>query len=127
MKKEDKSNALIRLKDAEEFITSSKVNLDAGRFKASLDHAIDAVIAANDAFTVYLIEQIASQDHNEAIKLHKLAGQKISENKSKEIAILLEERHRKTYRAVTVNYDLAEITLKKAEKSIEWVKLKLNL
>jgi len=127
MKKEDKANAIIRLRDADEFIASSRDNLNEGRFKASLDHAIDAVIAANDAFTIYLLEQVASQNHNEAIRLHKLAGQKISENRADDIAILLEERHRKTYRTVPVNRNLAEVTLKKAERFIEWVKARLKL
>ena len=63
MKKEDKSKAGIRLKDADEFIKSARNNLESERYKASLDHSIDAVIAANDAFTIFLIEEIASTDH----------------------------------------------------------------
>ncbi|MEK6841379.1 MAG: HEPN domain-containing protein [Nanoarchaeota archaeon] len=126
MKKEDKLKATIRLKDADEFLASSKDNLNLGRFKASLDHAIDAVIAANDAFTIYLIEQVASANHHEAITLHKLAGQKISENKANEIAELLEERHRKTYRTVSVNRDLAELIFKRAKRFLDWVKNKIK-
>lgn len=121
MKKEDKFKSVIRLKDAEEFLASARANIDAGRFKASLDHAIDSVIAANDAFTIHFIEEIPSYDHHEAIKLHKLAGQKISENRVNDIADLLEERHRKTYRTVSVTKSLAELTLKKATGFVEWV------
>lgn len=126
MKQEDKTKAILRLKDSEEFLASSKNNLEAERYKASLDHAIDAVIAANDAFTIYFIEQFASMDHREAITLHKLAGQKISENRANDIAELLEERHRKTYRTVSVNKDLAELMLKKATRFLNWVKSKLK-
>ena len=43
-----------------------------------VDHSIDAVIAANDAFTIFFMEQVASTDHKEAISLHKEAGKKIS-------------------------------------------------
>ncbi len=127
MKTEDKTKAIIRLKDADEFLASSKDNLDRNRFKASLDHAVDSVIAANDAFTIQLIEQVATYDHQEAIKLHKLAGQKITENKASEIASLLEERHRRTYRTVPVTGNLAEITLKKAERFLDWVKEKIKI
>ena len=122
MKKEDKFKASIRLYDAEEFIKSSMDNLEKERYKASLDHSIDAVIAANDAFTIFFIEQIPSTDHKEAISLHKEAGMKIGENKAAEIALLLEERHRRTYRSVPVTKNLAEITLKKAERFLDWVK-----
>jgi HEPN domain-containing protein len=125
MKKEDKGGANIRLKDAEEFLASARTNLELGRFKASLDHSVDATIAANDAFTIYFIGEIPSKDHHEAIKLHKLAGEKISENRASTVALLLEERHRKTYRCVSVTRNLAEEYLKKAERFIGWVKEKI--
>jgi len=126
MKKEDKFKSKIRLSDAEEFIRSAKDNLEKERYKASLDHSVDAVIAANDAFTIFFIEQIPSTDHKEAISLHKEAGEKISENKASEIALLLEERHRRTYRSVPVTKNLAEITLKKSQRFLEWVKSKIE-
>mgnify|MGYP001619814259 CR=1 FL=1 len=126
MKKEDKVGSLVRLKDADEFIASARDNMAANRFKACLDHAIDAVIAANDAFTIHFLEEVASYDHHEAITLHKLAGQKINENKASEISILLEERHRKTYRTVSVTSNLAELNLKKAERFVDWVKNKVK-
>lgn len=126
MKKEDKFKANVRLKDAEEFVKSAKDNLEKERYKASLDHSVDAVIAANDAFIIFFIEQIPSLDHNEAISLHKEAGKKINENKASEIALLLEERHRRTYRSVPVSKDLAEITLKKSIRFLDWVKFKIE-
>ena len=126
MIKEDKFKAQLRLKDADEYIQSAKENLEKQRTKACLDHAIDAVIAANDAFTIFMIEEIASTDHREAIALHKEAGKKISENKSSDLALLLEERHRKSYRPVTVTSQLAEIDLNKAIKFVEWVRSKIK-
>jgi len=38
----------------------------------------------------------------------------------------LEERHRKTYRSVSVNKDLAELMLKKAARFLNWVKDKIK-
>ena len=125
MKQENKNKAVIRLRDAEEFIKSAEENLEKERYKASLDHSVDAAIAANDAFTIFFIEQIASTDHKEAVSLHKEAGKKISENKASDIALLLEERHRKSYRCVPVTKSLAEIDLKKAVKFLDWVKSKI--
>lgn len=127
MKKEDKNNAIIRIKDAEEFLESAKINLEQRRFKASLDHSVDATIAANDAFTIYFIEEVASTDHLEAIRLHKLAGQKINENKASKIASFLEERHKRTYRCASVTKNLAEGYLQEAEKFIRWVKEKISI
>lgn len=126
MKHEDKSKALIRLSDAEEFIRSAEDNLEKGRYKASLDHSVDAAIAANDAFTIFFIGQVASADHKEAISLHKEAGKKISENKADNIALLLEERHRRSYRCVPVTKNLAEIDLKKATRFLDWVRSKIS-
>jgi len=126
MKKEDKTKSAIRLKDAEEFIKSSEDNLEKGIYKASLDHSVDAVIASNDAFTIFFIEEVASTDHREAISLHKEAGKKISENKANEIALLLEERHRRSYRCVPVTKNLAEINLKRAIRFLDWVKSKIS-
>jgi len=126
MKAEDKSSAVNRIKDANEFLGSAKDNLERNRYKASLDHSVDATIAANDAFTIYFIEQVPTYDHQEAIKLHKLAGQKISENKANEISSLLEERHRRSYRTFPVSKNLAEITLKKATRFLDWVKIKIG-
>ena len=126
MKSEDKGKAAIRIEDAEEFIKSAKDNLEKDRYKASLDHSVDATIAANDAFTIFFTEQVASTDHREAISLHKEAGKKISENKASEIASLLEERHRRSYRCVPVTKNLAEIDLKKAVRFLDWVKSKIS-
>ena len=46
MKQENKNKAVIRLRDAEEFIKSAEENLEKERYKASLDHSVDAAIAA---------------------------------------------------------------------------------
>lgn len=126
MKQEEKGGALNRIKDAEEFLESAFDNLQNNRFKASLDHSIDGTIAANDAFTIHFIGAVASLDHREAISLHKEAGRKISENKAAEIALLLEERHRKTYRCYPVSLNLADITFKRASRFLSWVKDKLK-
>lgn len=122
MQFERKENAKIRLKDALEFIESSKDNLRNNRFKASIDHSITACIAANDAFTINHLEKIANISHYEALDLHKEASQKFNENKTTILRKLLNERHKMTYRPVKANKDMSETNLKNAIIFIEWIK-----
>ena len=58
------------LMQAEEFLESAKDNLEKKRFNAAGFDAIQAIINANDALTIYFLERRASKDHREAMKLH---------------------------------------------------------
>jgi len=126
MRQEPKENAKQRIRDAEEFLESAVENLRQERFKASLDNAVNAAIAANDAFTIWLVQQVGSTDHREALRVHVLAGKKISENKSSILKRLLDLRHNMTYRAVRVPKGLAEETLRDASYFVNWVKEKMK-
>lgn len=117
-----KENAKTRLEDAFEFIESAKENLKERRFKASTDHSITSCIAANDAFTINHLEQIANISHYEALDLHRDAAKKFGENKVQILRLLLNERHRITYRPVKTNEREAELNLKRAIDFIAWVK-----
>lgn len=124
---EPKENSIQRIKDALEFLESAKDNLEKGRFKASVDNAVDAAIAANDAFTISLIQQMPTSDHQEAIRLHKEAGKKISANQSLVIKQLLDLRHQKTYRPVAVSKATAEDALGKSIMFVRWVQCQLKI
>jgi len=121
MKREPKENALQRIKDANEFLSSANDNLEKSRFKVCIDNAVDAMISANDAFTIGLIEQVATSDHREAVRLHVEAGRKINANQSSVLKQMLDLRHQKTYRPVSVSKNLAEETLRKATKFVRWI------
>lgn len=127
MKREPKENALQRMKDADDFLNSAEDNFLRGRFKVTVDNAVDGVIAANDAFTIWLVEQLATTDHREAVKLHIEAGKKINSNKSQILGELLELRHQKTYRPVTVSKATAEEALRKAKSFDLWVKDRMKI
>lgn len=118
----EKENAKIRLEDTLEFIESAKDNLKKRRFKASIDHSITSCIAANDAFTITHLEKIANLSHYEALDLHRDAARKFGENKVHILRMLLNERHRITYRPIKANKHKAEINLKKAIDFITWIK-----
>jgi HEPN domain-containing protein len=121
MKKEEKRNYEIRLKDALDFLESAGESLERGRYKVTVMNAGDAGIAANDAFTIFLLEQKASSDHREAYKLHKLAGQKINSNKIDSLKFLIEHRHKDGYRSVVVSKKTAEKVFREAIKFVKWV------
>ncbi len=125
MRQEAKESAFQRIKDAEEFIESSGDDIIKGRFKAAVVGAGDAVIAANDAFTIFFIEEKASRDHSEAITIHKKAGMKINENKVMILKNLLDERHRHGYRAVQTSKNVAEKDVYQAKVFIKWVREKM--
>lgn len=117
-----KENAKIRLEDAFEFVASAKENLNKKRFKASIDHSITSCIAANDAFTINHLEKIANISHYEALDLHRDAAKKFDKNKVHVLRLLLNERHRITYRPVRTNKHEAEVNLKRAIDFVTWIK-----
>lgn len=128
MKKEPKESAAQRIKDSEEFLSSAKDNLEKNRFKVCVDNAVDAMIAANDAFTISMIEQLATSDHNEAIRLHIEAGKKRNANQSLLLKQMLDLRHKQTYRPVQVSKSTAENALRKSLTFVRWVRdaVKIN-
>lgn len=117
-----KGTAKTRLEDAFEFLESAKGNLNEKRFKASIDHSIASCIAANDAFTISHLEKIANISHYEALDLHRDAAKKFRENKVHILRLLLNERHRITYRPIKTNEHEAKSNLKRAIDFVTWIK-----
>ena len=126
MRNEAKEHYVQRLADAEEFLESASVNFVDRRFKAAVDNAADAAIAANDAFTIWSIQKVATSDHLEAIKLHKEAGSRIHENKSFLLSSLLDMRHIKAYTPAVASKADAELALRYSEAFVGWVKEKIE-
>jgi uncharacterized protein (UPF0332 family) len=127
MKREARKSSLQRMKDAEEFLSSAEDNLLKGRYKACVDNAVDAVIAANDALTIWFLEAVATRSHREAIVLHSEVGRKIGKSRVSLLRRLLELRHRATYRPVKIDKNTAQKTLKSARSFVLWVKFRLKL
>jgi uncharacterized protein (UPF0332 family) len=126
VKKKSRRNAIQRLRDAEEFLLSAKDNFLKGRYKACVDNAVDAAIAANDALTIWFIGAVATKSHREAISLHVEVGKKIGENKAMLLSKLLELRHKATYRPIRVSREVAQITLQDGRSFFLWVKFKMK-
>lgn len=126
MRQEPKENAGQRIKDAEEFLESAQDNFGKCRFKAAVVDSGDAVIAANDAFTIFFIGEKATGDHLDAISVHKKAGMKINENQSQILKNILDERHQYGYRSVQASKSVAEKDIFSAIKFVKWVKEKVQ-
>ncbi|MCX6820529.1 MAG: hypothetical protein NT016_01085 [Candidatus Aenigmarchaeota archaeon] len=125
MRIETKDKSPQRLSDAVEFLDSANANFFSGRYKAALGNAADAAIAANDAFTMWFIGKVATADHLEAVKLHREAGCRLNENKSHVLGTLLDMRHIKAYKAVTVSKTEAEAAVRQSNAFVGWVKEKI--
>ncbi|MCJ7816790.1 MAG: HEPN domain-containing protein [Candidatus Aenigmarchaeota archaeon] len=119
----DKEEAKNYLKKAEEFLEESRDAMIKSRFNAAGFNAIQSVINANDALTIYVAGIRASNNHREAIKTHIEALRSINDSYGKRILInALEKRSEVGYSGKDASKALAEKLLKDAMNFIEWVK-----
>ena len=119
----DREEARNYLKKAEEFLEESKDAMIKSRFNAAGFNAIQSVINANDALTIYIAGIRASKDHKEAIKTHIETIRSINDSYGKHILInALEKRSEVGYSGKDAGKALAERLLRDAMNFIEWVK-----
>ncbi|MCJ7816688.1 MAG: HEPN domain-containing protein [Candidatus Aenigmarchaeota archaeon] len=119
----NKEEAKSYLKKAEEFLEESKDAIIKSRFNAAGFNAIQSVINANDALTIYISGIRASKDHREAIKTHIETIRTINDSYGKQILInALEKRSEVGYSGKDVSKAVAEKLLKDAINFLEWVK-----
>jgi HEPN domain-containing protein len=84
--------------------------------------AIQAIINANDALTVYCIQERASKDHREAIKLHKMSASKIGGGKVGVLQEALDLRDAAGYDVMRhISKQSCELIIKRAERFLNWV------
>lgn len=114
------------LKRAKIFLSIAEQNKDDFPKEACFN-AIQSVINANDAFTICTIEQRASKDHREAIKLHKIASEKLGESKVSTLLEALDLRDATGYDIMKhVSKQSCELMIKRAERFIDWVERKID-
>jgi HEPN domain-containing protein len=123
VRKVTKIEASDYLKKAEEFLSSAQDNLTKGRFNAAGFEATQSIINANDALTIYFLEQRASKDHKEAVKLHVDVVRVINDGSGRQILKnALEARSEVGYLGRAITQGEAQNLVKSAIKFIEWVK-----
>jgi HEPN domain-containing protein len=106
---------------AKRFLEIAKLNLDKYPEEAAFN-ATQAIINANDAFTIFVLGRKATKDHREAIILHKEAIKKIGDSSKLPIVQLsLESREATGYDIKKrIGKQNSEILIKKAERFIDW-------
>ncbi|MDG6226101.1 MAG: HEPN domain-containing protein [Candidatus Thermoplasmatota archaeon] len=118
-----KSKAIKYLDQAEEFLESSRENMALSRFNVSAFNAIQAMINANDALTIYYLERRGSADHGEALDLHLDVTRKINDGSQRErLKQCLSIRNNAGYMGDAISRANAEKALRSAVIFIEWVK-----
>lgn len=118
-----KSEAVNYLRQADEFLDSARDNLAKHRFNAAGFDAIQAMINANDALTIYFLEKRASRDHKEAVRLHTDVIRAINDNSCRNILKeALDMRSAVGYLGSQIGKDRAERLIGSAIKFVGWVK-----
>ena len=101
-----KHEALGYLRQSEELLDSAILSLDNNWNNAAGFSAIQAIINANDALTVYHLEKRASRDHKEAIRLHIDVIRKINDTSGRDILKhALDQRSVVGYTATPISKD----------------------
>lgn len=111
------------LNQADEFLKSAEQNLMSQRYNAAGFSAIQSMINANDALTIYFLERRASKDHREAIKFHidavKIINDGSQRNRLKEAMDL---RSYVGYMGTPISKKDAGNLVKSAKRFISWVR-----
>jgi HEPN domain-containing protein len=123
VKEVKKSEAISYLKQANEFLDSARDSLAKGRFNAAGFNAIQAMINANDALTIYFLGKRASRDHKEAVRLHVDVVRVIGDSSCRNILKQgLDCRSGVGYLGISISKGNAERLTGNAIKFIDWVK-----
>lgn len=118
-----RGDALGFVRQAEEFLVSARQNLDEGRFNAATFNAVQSMINANDALTVYFLEKRASADHREGLKLHAEVVKRINDASQREkLKDAFELRAQAGYLGEPMPKAEGEKTLRLANQFLNWVK-----
>jgi HEPN domain-containing protein len=112
------------LEQSGEFLESARDNLDKDRFNAAGFNAIQSMINANDALTIFFLEQRASKDHKEAVLLHVEVVRIINDSSCRGIfKEAMDLKSTAGYLGKSVSKGEAEKLLKNAIRFLEWVKM----
>ena len=122
-----KKQAIQYIQQAEEFLESAKQNLESKRYNVAGFNAIQSMINANDALTIYFLERRASRDHREAIKLHIDVVKIINDGAwRKKLKDAIDMRSNAGYMGTNISKADAEKLVRYGSQFIGWVKIQLK-
>lgn len=122
VRKVKRSEAPGYLNKAKEFLASAQDDLERGRHNAAGFNATQSMINANDALTVFFLEQRASTDHREAVRLHVDVIKTIKDGKKREILKRsLDMRSEAGYLGKTISKKNSERLVRDAVSFLGWV------
>ena len=111
------------MKQAEEFLSAAKENMDESRYNVAGFTAVQAMINSNDALTIYYLEKRGSSDHRECVLLHKEVVKIINDGSQRDrLKEALELRSNAGYIGEAISKNKAERMVRLASIFIEWVK-----
>ncbi len=123
-----KKEAVQYINQAEEFLESSKQNLETKRYNVAGFNAIQSMINANDALTIYFLERRASKDHREAIRMHIDVVKIINDNAwRKRLKEALDMRSNAGYLGTALSMNDSEKLIRYATQFISWVRKYVKL
>ena len=118
-----KSEAAGYLRQADEFLDSTRDNLAKNRLNAAGFDAIQAMINANDALTIYFLGKRASRDHKEAVRLHVDVVRAINDSSCRDILKgALDMRSAAGYLGSRIGKGNTERLVSSAIRFVGWVK-----
>jgi uncharacterized protein (UPF0332 family) len=123
VKEEKKEEAIKYLNKAEEFLSIAKIAFQQSKFNAASFDAIQSIINANDALTIFILGKRASMDHKEAIDMHIETIRKIQDSSMKSILHgALSSRSEIGYSGKIVKKEETEKFLRDATRFLQRVK-----
>ncbi|MCK4444712.1 MAG: HEPN domain-containing protein [Thermoplasmata archaeon] len=118
-----KSEAKNYLRQAEEFLGSAQDDLQQKRFNVAGFDAIQSIMNANDALTIFFLEMKASRNHREAIRLHRDVAKTTKNGSKREILRKsLDMRSKTGYLGKPISRKDARKLVRYAESFLGWVK-----
>lgn len=118
-----RKEAMQYIAQAEEFLASARQNLENDRYNAAGFDAVQSMINANDALTIYYLEQRASADHREGLKLHADVVRIINDGSQRErLKEAMQLRSDAGYMGTSISKGDAAKTLRYAVQFIGWVR-----
>ncbi|MDO9538016.1 MAG: HEPN domain-containing protein [Thermoplasmata archaeon] len=122
-----KADALKFVKQAEEFLAAAMESFESGRYNAATFNAIQSMLNANDAATIYHLGQRASSDHREALTLHANVAKIVKDISQKSrLSQAFDLRSDAGYGGDVMIDSDAEKAIKNASRFLDWVKEKIK-